>query len=101
VVGVTGFDLAIAETWDGDTVAFLLPSVPDDAPDAVREGIARRRITAVEGTCPCGAGLILPNRAARRAAKRAGGQIRMTVEHEPDCPAVDETLIAAIRRWRR
>ena len=73
VVGMTGgFDLAVAESWDGDTVAFVLPRIPDDAPEEIREGIARRRITAVEGTCPCGAGLTLPNHAARRKAARAG-----------------------------
>jgi Protein of unknown function (DUF3631) len=41
VAPVTSFDLAIGETWDGDTVAFVLPSIPSDAPRAVREGRAR------------------------------------------------------------
>jgi hypothetical protein len=95
------FDLAIAEIGDGDPVAFVLPRIPDDAPEAIREGVARRRITAIDGKCPCGAQLVLPNRAARRKAARTGEQIRMTVEHEDDCPAVDEALIAAIRRWKR
>jgi hypothetical protein len=96
-----GFDLAIAESWDGDTVAFVLPRIPDDAPEEIREGIARRRITAVHGTCPCGGHLVLPNRAARRRAARTGTPTRMTVEHEEGCPAIDETLITAIRRWKR
>ena len=43
----------------------------------------------------------LPNRAARRKAARTGTQIRMRVEHENDCPAIDKTLDAAIRRWQR
>jgi len=98
---VSGFDLAIAETWDGDTVLFALPHVPDDAPEPIREGIARRRITAIQGRCPCGAGMVLPNRAARRAAKRSGRMVHMTVEHEDDCPAVDDVLLAAIQEWKR
>ena len=94
---MSGFDLAIAESHDGETYAFLLPHIPDDAPDAVREGLARRRITAVEGTCPCGARLVLPNRAARRAAKRAGQVLDVHVEHEDDCPAITD----ALQRWQR
>lgn len=98
---MTGFDLAIADTWDGDTVAFLLPTIPSDAPAEIREGIARRRVTAVTGECPCGAGLVLPNRAERRKAARTGEPIQMSVEHEDGCPAVDDVLIVAIREWKR
>jgi hypothetical protein len=98
---VTGFDLALAETWDGETVAFVLPRIPDDAPEAIREGVARRRITAIDGKCPCGAQLVLPNRAARRKAARTGTPIHMRVEHEDDCPAIDDALDEAIRRWQR
>ena len=97
---MSGFDLAIAETHDGDTVAFVLPTVPDDAPEEIREGIARRRIVAVTGECPCGAVLILPNRAERRAAKRTGQPTHLRCEHEDDCPAVDHVLLAAIEEWR-
>ena len=101
VVVAVRLDLVLGETWDGDTVAFVLPTVPDEAPEAVREGLARRRITAIEGRCPCGGRLILPNREARRRAKRTGEEIRMRVEHEDDCPAIDDTLIPAIREWKR
>jgi hypothetical protein len=101
VVAVSGFDLAIAETWTGETVAFVLPRIPDDVPEEIREGIARRRITAIDGKCPCGGELVLPNRAARRKAARTSSLVRMRVEHEDDCPAIDKTLDAAIRRWQR
>ena len=97
---MTAFDLSTAETSDGDTVLFVLPSIPDDAPDEIREGIARRRVVSVTGQCPCGARLVLPNRAARRAAKRSGCVLHFAVEHEDDCPAVDSTLLARIREWR-
>jgi hypothetical protein len=32
--------------------------------------------------------MILPNRAARRRATRHGYAIEVTVQHEPDCPAL-------------
>jgi hypothetical protein len=101
VVAVTLFDLAIAETWTGETVAFVLPRIPDDAPEEIREGVARRRITAIDGKCPCGGELVLPNRAARRKAVRTGTPVHMRIEHEDDCPAIDTALDAAIRRWKR
>jgi hypothetical protein len=101
VVMTGGFDLALAATWDGETVAFVLPRIPDDAPEEIREGVARRRIVAINGRCPCGAELVLPNRAARRKAARAGSFVRMRIEHEDDCPAIDTALDEAIRRWKR
>lgn len=75
----------------------IVPDIPDEAPDAVREGIARRRIVATGGTCPCGAVLRLPNRAQRRATD---GVFDVTVRHENDCPAVTGTLLAAIADWQ-
>jgi hypothetical protein len=101
VLIVTGFELAIGETWDGETYAFLLPTVPDQAPEAVREGLARRRITAVTGRCPCGGRLTLPNRKERRRATRSRRPVHLRVEHENDCPAIDDTLTAALRGWKR
>jgi hypothetical protein len=101
VVPVSGWDLAIAESHDGETIAFVPPHVPNDAPDAVREGIARRRITAVDGECPCGARLVLPNRAERRKAARTGQATRITGEHEDDCAVVDAALVAAVKAWKR
>ncbi|WP_432510649.1 hypothetical protein [Kineococcus sp. SYSU DK001] len=83
-----------------DRVAYVLPDVPHDAPAAVREGIARRRITATGGQCPCGARMRRPSRAERRQAQRTGGQLVVDVRHESDCPAVTATLTAAVRMWR-
>lgn len=98
---MSGFDLAIAESWDGETYAFVLPRIPDDAPEAIREGVARRRITTLDGKCPCGARLVLPNRAQRRRAARTGVAVGVTVQHQDECPATDDVLIAAIREWQR
>lgn len=87
----------------GVRTAIVVPAIPDDAPPEVREGIARRRILYVTGECPCGARLRL-DRATRRAAARSrkagrpGMVTHQRVEHEDGCPAVDETLTAAMRR---
>jgi hypothetical protein len=62
--------------------------VPDDGPAALKEGLARRAIVNAGGICPCGARMILPNRAARRRATRLGKAIVVTILHEDDCPAL-------------
>ena len=66
----------------------LETEIPDNAPEAIKEGLSRRAIVNGGGTCPCGAKLILPNRAARRRAARAGLAIEVTVPHEPGCLAL-------------
>jgi hypothetical protein len=72
-----------------DDVHLVLPIVREDDDPLVREGIARRRITATTGRCPCGATWSPPNRAARRAAARRGEVVmpEVVIEHEGDCPA--------------
>jgi hypothetical protein len=70
-------------------VLAVLPMIPDDAPYRVREGIARRRLTVVTGQCPCGARIDY--------TQTRGGVVR--VEHERRCPADDDRLTKAIRRW--
>jgi len=91
----------------GQRAAILLPVIPDDAPDEIREGIARRRLTTLTGTCPCGARMAGPNREQRRQMdkdRRRGiaGQVVWSIEiqHEDDCPAVNNVLTEAIARWR-
>lgn len=77
----------------GNAVA-VLPVIPEDAPYRVREGIARRRTTAVTGTCPCGAAVDY------HAAVRGGANVA-EAEHDRLCPADTDRLVKAIRRWRR
>lgn len=60
----------------------------DANPAIVAEGLRRRFLVNDGGTCPCGARLVLPNRAARRAAVRAGEPLSVKVAHESDCEAV-------------
>lgn len=88
----------IAVDDDGTTVGYVLPIIPDDASHDVREGIARRRITALNGECPCGARVVTPNRETRRAAARRGQVLAISVKHEADCPAGDTALAAAVGR---
>jgi hypothetical protein len=72
----------------GERVVILESEIPDNAPPDIKEGLNRRAIVHGGGTCPCGARMILPNRAARRRATRLGYAIEVTVQHEPGCPAL-------------
>jgi hypothetical protein len=88
----------------GERALFLGPQIPDHAPPAVREGIARRRIVTLGQPCPCGAAPPALSRQQRRQLDRDRRKhrrtpIRLRVAHEPDCPAVDDTLLPALRRW--
>ena len=67
---------------------YIGPEIPDDAPADLKEGLARRRLVATTGQCPCGAELSLP------ASLEPGAVTIVRVEHEDDCPAVvwDEAL---------
>lgn len=85
---------------DGRRVAILDAEPPDDAPPEVREGFARRALVNGGGRCPCGATWVMPSRAARRAAAGRHQPARVLIRHEPDCPAADEQLLAAIHRWK-
>ena len=93
-------ELAVTDL-DGQQVAYLLPEIPEDAPGELREGLARRRLTVLHGECPCGAKVELPNREARRRAAAAGAVLRVEVEHEDGCPAVDRRVRAALGRWSK
>lgn len=79
---------------DGHRALVLAAVVPEDAPPVVREGLARRRLVSLTGSCPCGAVREL-NRAARRAARRGAGVAVIPVEHENGCPAISPE----VRRW--
>lgn len=73
------------------TALVVLPVIPEDAPYRVREGIARRRLVAVSGACPCGARLDL-------SAATVGPA---EAKHDQLCPAITDRLVKAIRRWSR
>jgi hypothetical protein len=76
----------------GGRALAVLPSIPEDAPFKVREGLARRRITATTGRCPCGA-------TVDYEAAIAGRYSVAEAAHDRLCPADTAKLIKAIRRW--
>lgn len=78
----------------GQRVLYVLPTIPEDAPFAVREGIARRRIAATTGECPCGA---VTDYGDRTPGVVGVGEVR----HERRCPAETAKLVKACRRWAR
>jgi hypothetical protein len=99
---VTSFDVFTGAVEGIDT-AFVVPALPDDATETVREGIARRRLATINGECPCGARRPRLSRELRRRLKRASGEqefFSVDIEHEVDCPAVAPETIAHVRGWR-
>lgn len=97
-------DIVIRQMF-GLKAAVLLPDIPDGAPDPVREGIARRRLVMTTGACPCGAVMTGPNRAQRRQIIRDRRHHdtqawQVDIQHDNDCPAVDDKLYPAIEAWR-
>jgi len=77
---------------DAGRCIYIGPELDGTMPRVVLEGLARRRLVALGETCPCGARLAMPNRAARRAARHRPAVLVVQVEHEADCPAVCRLL---------
>ncbi len=87
--------------FDGEGVVLVIgPAIAEDLPPVVREGLARRTLVNTGQTCPCGARLVVPSRAARRRAVRRQEVLHVTVEHEDDCPASDAAIEDALRSRR-
>lgn len=94
----------IREYPDGNRVLYVVPVVPDDAPEVIREALVRRRIATIGGTCPCGESTITLTRQQRRtrhraATKRQANVIYGVFEHARDCPAGDGLLFPLLRAW--
>jgi hypothetical protein len=66
----------------------LLPSIPDELGDEVKDALALRNACSVEGRCPdCGAVGVIT------ADASCAGIFHLTFEHESDCGALtDEAL---------
>jgi len=94
---------AVLVDRDGRITDYTGPALAESLPAVVLEGLARRRLTALGQTCPCGARMQVPNRAERRRARHRGGVAVLTVpvEHDPDCPAVCADLEVHVGRWGR
>lgn len=100
------YDHLIQDLPGGGRGLYVLPAIPEDATPNLREGLARRRIAALTGECPCGADSPELSRQQRRArqrrrdkAKTQAVAARAVFEHEPDCLAANENLIPLLREW--
>lgn len=78
----------------GQRVLYVGEALPEGVSAVVAEGLVRRRLAALTGTCPCGAAYSLPPRAVRRAAARRGEALTGAVLHEDDCAAIAAELDA-------
>jgi len=76
------------------TDRMIVQRIPDDAPPLIREGLARRRVQAIDGVCPCGGRMIWPDEAAERGVLRS-----IVAQHWGDCPAGDAVFIPAMLAW--
>jgi hypothetical protein len=82
------------ELWlVGTTTLFVIPAVPDSAPDAIKEAIMRRRSAAFAGACECGSPV---ERVTRLGTERVEA---MVVHHADNCPASDASLAALCREF--
>ena len=66
----------------GRTLVLVAPMC-DDASHIEKERVARRRIVATTGRCPCGAIVRIPE------DLKPGSVTVIAVEHENGCPAVE------------
>lgn len=89
------FDL-IVRVVRGERIATVVDVIPDGASPAVREGLARHRLLAAGKPCPCGTQPFDPP----AGASRGPGPVPHTFDHEPDCPAADVNLRAAVAAWQ-
>ena len=90
--------LRVVTMPDGRRAAIIDSVIPDDASTLVKEGLSRRAIVNGGGDCPCGAAFPHLSRAQRRHLK-PGTVTHVVIEHEADCPAETELLVALIREW--
>jgi len=87
-------DEVLVAEHPGRIVAAHVQEIPEDAPPAVQEGVARQRVTATTGQCPCGAVVDY--------GERLPGEVGVAeVWHKQGCPAAPDRLARAIRTWSR
>lgn len=79
---------------DGSRALYVSDVIRESDPPAVKEGIARRRVLASTGECPCGA------RSPFDPRKISPAIVLEVIRHESDCPATAENLTRAMRAAR-
>ena len=83
------------ELWRYKDGHIVLPSPPpDDAPQLVREGLARQRVARWTGRCPCGA-------VAEEPVRGKDGFYRRQVSHLGQCPANGRVVTPAVALLER
>lgn len=87
-------DLITLNLPDGSQALYVSPTIRESDPPAVREGIARRRILAQTGECPCGARSLFDPRQISPTL------VMDVIHHENDCPATAANLDRAMRAAR-
>ncbi len=75
----------------GGNFLAVLPEIPDDASENVKNALAIRNAATLSGRCACGA-------VAGPIEQVETGIYMVTMEHENDCPAADENLARALER---
>ncbi len=88
----------LGATVNGRPAAVVVPVIPADAPEALREGLRRRRVAGTLGRCPCGAVRPAPTGVQDAAAEQ--GTAHMPFPHRADCPAHDELLGPELVAWQ-
>lgn len=82
------------------TVEVQLPKLTDDLPPELKDAIARKRMFALTGQCPCGATLTdaeFTVVASRTEEGRTIAQVVSESRHAPGCGANDQRLLALAR----
>jgi hypothetical protein len=70
-------------------VLYVLPSIPDDAPEELKNAVAIRNARAIEGLCPdCGV-------RGEITGPDEHGIMHLTFEHEAGCGAFTDDKAAA------
>lgn len=80
-----GYDLT-ATRLEGESALVIQPTIPDSAPDALKNALAVRRAANLHWKCPdCGAQPQMPNHKQQRALPRAGKAIPAIFLHKDGC----------------
>jgi hypothetical protein len=83
------------EMWSCDGRGYVGVAIRDEFPPAIKDGLVRRRTTALTGRCNCGAAIEVSTDTTGPLERLEGW-----VNHERGCPADDEWLTAAFAAWR-
>ncbi len=76
--------------------------IPEDAPPRIREGIARKRMMAIEGECPCGGMTHWPPEEPEEVRRTWEGKIRPATHEEHHWRGcLVDGLEEAIAEWER